>query len=46
MLETNYDASQARSTWEEVRKLALKRGHLELASRAEGEEGIAAFHTR
>ncbi len=43
MLETNYDASQARSTWEEVKKLAWKRGHFELASRAEGEQGIAAF---
>nr|AOS95250.1 CHAT domain-containing protein [uncultured bacterium] len=43
MLETNYDAAQARSTWEEVKKLALQRGHFELASRAEGEQGIAAF---
>jgi tetratricopeptide (TPR) repeat protein len=43
MLETNYDAAQARATWGEVRNLALKRGHLELASRAEGEQGIAAF---
>jgi CHAT domain-containing protein len=43
MLETNYDAAQARSTWGEVRNLAVKRGHLELASRAEGEQGIAAF---
>jgi|GEM_PF-1539191 len=43
MLETNYDAAQARSTWGEVKKLAVKRGHLELASRAEGEQGIAAF---
>jgi tetratricopeptide (TPR) repeat protein len=43
MLETNYDAGQARSTWEEVKALALKQRHFELASRAEGEQGIAAF---
>lgn len=43
MLETNYDAAQARSTWEEVKALALKQGHLALATRAEGEQGIAAF---
>lgn len=42
-LETNYDAAQARSTWKEVKRLALQRGFLELASRAEGEQGIAAF---
>lgn len=43
MFETNYDASQASTTWGEVRSLALSRGHFELASRAEGEQGIAAF---
>lgn len=43
MLETNYDAAQARSTWEQVKTLALKQGHLALATRAEGEQGIAAF---
>jgi CHAT domain-containing protein/tetratricopeptide (TPR) repeat protein len=43
MLETNYDAGQARSTWEEVKGLALKQHHFELATRAEGEQGIAAF---
>ena len=43
MLETNYDAAQARATWEDVRTLALKQGHLEQATRAEGEQGIAAF---
>lgn len=43
MLETNYDAAQARSTWEEIKQLAWKHGHFELASRAEGEQGIAAF---
>jgi len=43
MLETNYDAGQARVTWEDVKTLALKQGHLELATRAEGEQGIAAF---
>ncbi|RZU29644.1 hypothetical protein BDD14_6238 [Edaphobacter modestus] len=39
VLETNYDAAQARTIWERVKNLALKRGHLELASRAEGEQG-------
>jgi hypothetical protein len=43
MLENNYDAAQARSTWKEVKRLSLQRGHLERASRAEGEQGIAAF---
>jgi CHAT domain-containing protein len=43
MLDTNYDAVQAQSTWAEVRTLAVKQRHLELATRAEGEEGIAAF---
>ena len=43
MLETNYDAAKARLTWEEVKVLALKLHHLELATRADGEQGIAAF---
>jgi len=43
MLETNYDAGMARDTWSEVEKLAVDRHHYLLASRATGEEGIAAF---
>lgn len=43
MLETNYDASMARQTWSEVQSLADQRHHYLLASRAVGEEGIAAF---
>ena len=43
MLETNYDAGMARDTWSEVEKLALRRRHYLLASRASGEQGIAAF---
>jgi len=43
MLETNYDAGAARSTWQQVGKLAVKQHHYELATRAEGEQGIAAF---
>ncbi len=43
MLETNYDASMARTTWQEVESQALKLHHYALASRAEGEQGIAAF---
>jgi CHAT domain-containing protein len=43
MLETNYDASMARRTWAEVEALALHRHHYLLASRAIGEQGIAAF---
>lgn len=43
MLETNYDAGQARSTWKEIESQALKLRHLELATRAQGEQGIAAF---
>ena len=43
MLETNYDAGMARDTWSEVEKLALDRHHYLLASRASGEQGIAAF---
>lgn len=43
MLETNYDAGMARQTWSEVGSLAIQRHHYLLASRAVGEEGIAAF---
>jgi len=43
MLETNYDAGMARDTWSEVEKLAVHRRHYLLASRASGEQGIAAF---
>lgn len=41
--EIDYDAAQARSTWQEVERLALKKGHLALATRAVGDQGIAAF---
>lgn len=43
MLETNYDASMARQTWSDVESLANQRHHYLLASRAIGEQGIAAF---
>jgi CHAT domain-containing protein len=43
MLETNYDAGMARQTWSEVESLAIQRRHYLLASRAVGEQGIAAF---
>ena len=43
MLETNYDAGLALKTWTEVGELARKQHHYMLASRAVGEEGIAAF---
>jgi len=43
MLEVNYDASMARQTWAEVEKLALHHHHYLLATRAIGEQGIAAF---
>jgi CHAT domain-containing protein len=43
MLETNYDAGLALATWRRVSDSALKRGEVRLASRAEGEQGIAAF---
>jgi CHAT domain-containing protein len=43
MLETNYDAGMARQTWSEVESLAVQRHHYLLASRAIGEQGIAAF---
>ena len=35
MLQTNYDAAQARATWQQVGALAIKLHHYELASRAE-----------
>lgn len=43
MTETNYDAALARSTWNQVEKLARSLHHYLLASRAMGEQGIAAF---
>ena len=43
MLEVNYDAGMARKTWAEVEALALSQHHYLLASRAMGEQGIAAF---
>ncbi len=43
MLETDYDAASALSTWTQVAELARRRGHLQLALRATGERGIAAF---
>jgi CHAT domain-containing protein len=43
MLETNYDAGMAQNTWTGVEKLARSRFHYLLASRAIGEEGIAAY---
>jgi CHAT domain-containing protein len=42
MFEVNYDAATARSTWQMVEALARKRHHYLLASRAIGEQGIAA----
>ncbi len=43
MLQTNYDAAEARATWQQVGALAIKLHHYEMATRAEGEQGIAAF---
>ncbi len=43
MLETNYDAGQALTTWREVAALAMKQSEVRLATRAGGEQGIAAF---
>jgi CHAT domain-containing protein len=43
ILQTNQDAAQAHTTWEEVEKLARKLHHYEVATRAVGEQGIAAF---
>jgi hypothetical protein len=42
-IENNYDARMARQTWKQVADLATRQGHLLLASRALGEQGIAAF---
>jgi CHAT domain-containing protein len=43
MLEVNYDSGMARETWTLVENLALQQHHYLLASRAIGEQGIAAF---
>lgn len=43
MLEINYDASEAHTTWREVESLALSQGEFRLSTRAGGEQGIAAF---
>jgi hypothetical protein len=43
MLEVNYDSAMARATWAQVEALARQRHHYLLASRAIGEQGIAAF---
>jgi CHAT domain-containing protein len=43
MLEINYDAAQAKATWMTVQNLALHLHHVQLATRAVGEQGIAAF---
>ncbi len=43
MLETNYDANDALSTWKEVEHSALTQGKIRLSTRAGGEQGIAAF---
>jgi type IV secretory pathway VirB10-like protein len=42
MLETNYDAGAARSTWQEIQRLAFKKGQVQLATRAVGEQGTSA----
>ncbi len=43
MQETNYDAKEALATWREVEREALRKGEIRLATRAGGEQGIAAF---
>ncbi len=43
MLEVNYDAGMARQTWGDVQALAMRQHHYLLATRAQGEQGIAAF---
>lgn len=43
MLEVNYDSGMARDTWAQVETLAMRQHHFLLASRAIGEQGIAAF---
>lgn len=42
-VEINYDAAMARTTWASVEQLARSQHHYLLASRASGEQGIAAF---
>jgi CHAT domain-containing protein len=43
MIETNYDGATARSTWQMVEHLAQQQHQYLLATRAGGEQGIAAF---
>lgn len=43
ILQTNQDAAQALATWEQVERIARQLHHYELATRAIGEQGIAAF---
>ncbi len=43
LVETNYNAALALPTWQKVQRLALERGHLMLASRSQGEQGIATY---
>ena len=43
MLEVNYDAGMTRKKWTDVEPLAIRQHHYLLASRAMGEQGIAAF---
>ncbi len=43
MLETNYDGAFALKTWTEVGRLATEQGRLWLATRATGEQKIAAY---
>jgi hypothetical protein len=43
MLDINYDASETQANWKEVGSRALQLHHFQLATQAEGEQGIAAF---
>jgi hypothetical protein len=43
MLEVNYDSGMARETWTQVQNLSLRQHHYLLASKAIGEQVIAAF---
>lgn len=43
MLETKYDANEALATWREVERLAFSQRAFLLATRARGEQGVAAF---
>jgi len=43
LLEVNYDSGMARQTWTEVESLASRRHHYLLATRAIGEQGVAAY---